>query len=845
MPPASSSVCDRRQHFGAPRHAVEVTPSTEAVLDDLEGLRALARSLVHGDTEADDLVQDTAIAAITHPPEPDRPARPWLATVLRNRWRMNRRTDSRRRAREHAVAPDDVTHDADNDAAAERIDRARILERLAAALVALDEPFRTTVIRRYLDGESAADIARAQGVPPGTVRWRLKTGLERLRAELDKSQPKWKRALVPFVAVKGAAVVKAKTSVALLIAFIALLGTVFFVIVKARGGGEAKPPAVAGSNRSAEIATKPAPTTPTGSAAAPSAPIADPLPGQGRATIAMRTAPGGAVAGRVINWSTGAGVENAELTFTGDAGAQTVRTDDRGAFELAPTAPGRFVLTAVVAPGFLPYAPELLHSSVQVELAKDRAVGGITVFLFPAIDYNGKVVDASGAPVAGAKVRLLGTPSGEQTIEKLATEWTTAKDGTFVFHAADEAVFEASHGGKRGWAQLDGDVAITKLLVIKIGDAAARDAKITGKVTDLDGVPLADVLVRAQPDYGPPTPSKELKSVNTAPRATSFATTGPDGAFVLEGLDRELYTLAAESPDHATLAKEGVAGGTKNITLVMDPGFVLGGQVVTTAGEPVPAYTLLVMRRLGVVRELVTARSIVDPDGTFRVRVTSGEYELVASASGLAPSAPTVVGAGDKDAKIVVSEGATLTGKVIDAVSGAPLAYARIMREAAGGGASAQPANAGTVTREDGTFELTGIPPGPLSISIGAGDYHPKIEAGMTAIDGATLGPLIIPLTMLAAGEKPTLELVGIGVKLRAEHEAVVVEFVMPESGAAGAGIVAGDRIVAVDGVGLDAIGLDGAVAKIRGVAGTKVAVTVRRGDQNIQLLVERKKLKA
>ncbi len=818
-----------------------VTPSPEAVLDDLEGLRALARSLVHGDTEADDLIQDTAIAAITHPPEADRPARPWLATVLRNRWRMNRRTDSRRRAREHAVASDEATDS--GEAAAERIDRARVLERLAAALVALDEPFRTTVICRYLDGESAADIARAQGVPPGTVRWRLKTGLDRLRTSLDESQPRWKRALVPFVAVKGAAV-KAKTSVAIVIAFIALLGTVFFVIVKARGSEETKPPAVTGSNRSGEIATTKPSVTPTGSAEAP-APLVDPLPGQGRATLAARAAPGGAVAGRVINWSTGGGVANAELTFTGDAGAVTVRTDDRGAFELAPPAPGRFVLTAVVAQSFLPYAPELLHSTVQVDLAKDRAVQGITVFLFPAIDYSGKVVDATGAPVAGAKVKLLGTPTGEQTIEKLETEWTTAKDGTFTFHAADEAVFEASRGTKCGWAQLDGDVMITRQLVIAIGDAQARDAKITGKVIDLDGAPVPDVLVRAQPESGPASPSKTMKNVAPTPRATAFATSGPDGSFVLEGVDRDLYALGAESPDHASVVKEGVLGGSRNVSLVMDPGFLLGGQVVTTSGEPVPAYTLLVMRRLGVVRELVTARSIVEPDGKFRVRVTSGEYELVASASGLAPSAPTTAGAGEKDAKIVVSEGAILSGKVIDATSGKPLQYARIMREAAGGGASAQPANAGTVTREDGTFELTGIPPGPLSITVGAGDHHPKIEAGLTAVDGVTLGPLIIPLTKLAPGETPTLELVGIGVKLRAEHEAIVVEFVMPESGAHAAGIVAGDRIVAVDGVDIAKLGMDGAVSRIRGVVGTKVSVTIRRGDEDVQLVVERKKLKA
>ena len=74
------------------------------MLRELEGLRALARSLVRGDAEADDLVQDTAVAAITHPPDADRPVRPWLATVLRNRWRMNRRAESRRRAREEAAA---------------------------------------------------------------------------------------------------------------------------------------------------------------------------------------------------------------------------------------------------------------------------------------------------------------------------------------------------------------------------------------------------------------------------------------------------------------------------------------------------------------------------------------------------------------------------------------------------------------------------------------------------------------------------------------------------------------------------------------------------------------------
>lgn len=167
------------------------------------------------------------------------------------------------------------------------------------------------------------------------------------------------------------------------------------------------------------------------------------------------------------------------------------------------------------------------------------------------------------------------------------------------------------------------------------------------------------------------------------------------------------------------------------------------------------------------------------------------------------------------------------------------------MREVLGGGASAQPSNAGTVTRADGTFELTGLPPGPLSISVSAGGYHPKIESGLTAADGAHLGPLTIALVALADNEQPSLELVGIGARLGAEGDALTVEAVYPGSGAEAAGSGAGDRIIAVDGLPVTQLGLDGAVARIRGVVGTTVSVTLRRGDRPVVLVVERRKLRA
>jgi RNA polymerase sigma factor (sigma-70 family) len=121
---------------------------------ELLKLRSLVRALVHGDADGDDLLQDAAVAALEHPPDLDRPVRPWLATVIRNRWRMSRRSAARRAAREQWVA---TALAIDTD---EPIERARLLERLTSALVQLDEPFRTVVVRRYLDHESCACAER-------------------------------------------------------------------------------------------------------------------------------------------------------------------------------------------------------------------------------------------------------------------------------------------------------------------------------------------------------------------------------------------------------------------------------------------------------------------------------------------------------------------------------------------------------------------------------------------------------------------------------------------------------------------------------------------------------------
>lgn len=150
--------------------------------EDLQWLGAFARRLARDPDEAEELVQETLVTAWTHPPQERAGLRPWLATVLRNRLRMQRRGEARRQAREAVHGPT-PTEAVGPDAAVARI---RVLNELTAELERLDPEDQQLIVRRFLDGQSAADIARAMSLPAGTVRSRISRILARLRERLDE-----------------------------------------------------------------------------------------------------------------------------------------------------------------------------------------------------------------------------------------------------------------------------------------------------------------------------------------------------------------------------------------------------------------------------------------------------------------------------------------------------------------------------------------------------------------------------------------------------------------------------------------------------------------------------------
>src|SRR5262245_60908672 len=142
-----------------------------ALLEHSTWVRRLAGSLVRDDALAEDLTQEAWLAALRHPPTAGLPARPWLAQVLRNLVRMHVRGSRRQKERESRT---DSPPDAQGLAPEQLVERVELQRLLAGLVVELEEPLRSTVLLRYYEGLDSSEIAARQGVPAGTVRWRLK-----------------------------------------------------------------------------------------------------------------------------------------------------------------------------------------------------------------------------------------------------------------------------------------------------------------------------------------------------------------------------------------------------------------------------------------------------------------------------------------------------------------------------------------------------------------------------------------------------------------------------------------------------------------------------------------------
>ncbi len=143
-------------------------------------LRRLAHDLAGSGADADDLVQESWLAALRKPPLDRRGVRTWLSKVLRSQARDARRSQGRRQIRERAAAKPEVA------SCNRTIEREVALEALVRSLRALGPEAREVLFLRYFDRMTFADAATRLGVPLETVRTRHRRALADLRKRLDR-----------------------------------------------------------------------------------------------------------------------------------------------------------------------------------------------------------------------------------------------------------------------------------------------------------------------------------------------------------------------------------------------------------------------------------------------------------------------------------------------------------------------------------------------------------------------------------------------------------------------------------------------------------------------------------
>ena len=218
----------------------ESAPTLESLLSHSEWLTSLARRLVGDRATADDLVQDTWIAALRNPPREAHSLRAWLSRVARRLARGRGGRTAPALARVDCPPTDEVVA---------RIEQERLL---AQCVIELEEPYRTVVLLHFYRGLSAARIARLQGVPEASVRTRVRRALallrERLSREGGSDHWEWLNAL--FLArepgvlssiQKGVLLMSTKSTVALGLASGALSALAVTEVILPRIGSGAHP----------------------------------------------------------------------------------------------------------------------------------------------------------------------------------------------------------------------------------------------------------------------------------------------------------------------------------------------------------------------------------------------------------------------------------------------------------------------------------------------------------------------------------------------------------------------------------------------------------------------------
>lgn len=427
--------------------------------------------------------------------------------------------------------------------------------------------------------------------------------------------------------------------------------------------------------------------------------------------------------------------------------------------------------------------------------------------------------------------------------------------------SAPRAALPVDRGGRRGTlvalalAALAGLVGLVALFVSLFShepevagqQASAPEPKTAGSV----GARTRRPRRAGAPPVAPPAAPLSGTVRDSNGHVVAGATVDCGGASVTSDA-RGHYEVPAEAhpcsatashPEHGGSAATPLEPGADNVLKLTEAG-VIAGRVVGAGGEPVVSYTLTVESfvpakadgRVGMRRVL----EVSDREGRFEWRgMRPGRYRLMAMVPGRpwarSPSVVVEPGRETRDVRLVVEDGVTLRGRVLDDETDEPLAGVDVMIDGTGVEALAGPA--GVTTDDEGRYELEGAPRGSFYVRLFHREYRRRV---VLVSSGA--GDVDLRVARLDdAGPPGALEVIGPGLSLASTERGITVQMLAPDGPAARAGVARGELVRSIDGVSADELGVAGSTRALWGERGSTVVLVVagERGERSVALVRE------
>jgi len=691
-------------------------------------VRSLALGLLRDEHLADDVVQETWIAALEHPPRDHGRLRAWFASVARRFALRTLRSGRRRSYREQATARSESL-----PSAGDLVARESALRGVTEAVLALDENSRDMVLLHYYEGLSARQIAERRGEPLATVRSRLQRSLERLRATLDAShggdRSTWclglaclfgSDRLIQAAAAGGAAtaatvtttalgpmattgvlVMSAKLKIAGAVGVVALIGLAGWKLTEPYGV-EVEPseprtsasavldapedlPLVANQDVESRVEA-------TGISEA-SAPIEDAR--FGALTLHASWHPSGDPApGRmfeIIQWDAPAALRKIMM-----------RTDENGDLLVEGIYPGTVTVYGDVGG----------HGSAEIAAGEDAHIDSVIKRTYAV---RGVVVDPDGNPVPNADVWL----SDYFNYHQGNIYTTTGPDGSYLIESAGEARYLSARAP--GWAPAHQVFISDRRTLLEEGEEVeielvltGRGARVVGTVYLPDGKPAAGAHVDlADPTSQPVEIDGEMDTVFFPPH---ILRTDENGMFVAEGaplrtLDLHIKALgAAPYTDQFLLQEEGA-----NLTITLHPEGIVTGIVLDDTGSPVAGVKVHHAIKYGFDRPSGES----DQEGRYRIEgLPTGHVKLAANSDEHGSAETTVIIALGEPVEWSprLDPGRVLRGQLVDE-NGDPLAGWHVACHSPIGGPRGR-WDEGETTDKEGRFAVLSCPEGTLTIKL-------------------------------------------------------------------------------------------------------------------------------